>query len=248
MTMIHSALFILHILFGTTALILFWVPLFTEKGRLNHVKFGRYYKNTMYTVAASGALMALMVIAMPLVIKADVLSENADMDKAAYNLRVFWSFLFYLSILSFTGTRHAIAVLNVKDNRQQLRTVGYLFPIVLLTAGGPFIFYLGYAFNQTLHMIFGVLGLLVGASMLRYCLQKEIKNRQWIIEHIGAMMGSGIGAYTASLAFGGRTVLGDLGQWQLLFWVAPGVIGSVISAVFCKKYKLIFQIKKPAIS
>lgn len=243
MTTIHSTLFILHILFGTAALILFWVPLFTEKGRLDHVKFGRYYKNTMYTVAASGALMALMVIAIPLVIKASMLSENTDMEKAAQSLRVFWSFLFYLSILSFTGTRHAIAVLNVKANRQQLRTINYLFPIILLTAGGPFIFYLGYAHSQTLHMIFGVLGLFVGASMLKYCLQKEIKSRQWVVEHISAMMGSGIGAYTAFVAFGGRAILSDLGQWQLLFWIAPGVIGTVISAIFTKRYKAIFQIE-----
>jgi hypothetical protein len=246
MTTVHSALFVLHILFGTTALILFWVPLFTEKGRLNHVKFGRYYKSTMYIVAATGALMALMVLAMPLVIKAAILSATADMERAAQYLRVFWSFLLYLSILSFTGTRHGIAVLNAKRHRERLRTASYLLPIILLTAGGPFIFYLGYAFDQTLHMIFGVLGLVVGASMLKYCLQKEIKERQWITEHIGAMIGSGIGAYTAFVAFGGRTLLADLGQWQLLFWVAPGVIGSIMSAVFCKKYKAMFETKSLA--
>lgn len=248
MTYIHSTLFILHILFGSTALILFWVPLFTEKGKLNHIKFGRYYKHTMYVVAGTGALMALMVIAMPLVIKAAIVGENTNTEKLAHTLRVFWFFLLYLSLLSFTVTRHAVAVLQAKRDRQILRKWHYITPILLLIAGAPIILYVGYINKQTLHMVFSVLGFAVGASMLKYCLKKEIKEREWILEHISAMLGSGIGAYTAFLAFGGRTLLSDLGQWQMLFWIAPGVIGSVASAILCKKYKVVFNIKEKIVA
>jgi hypothetical protein len=48
----------------------FGVPIFTQKGKLNHVKFGRYYANSMYTVAGTGALMALTI---PLVIRAGMI-------------------------------------------------------------------------------------------------------------------------------------------------------------------------------
>lgn len=240
MTYIHSTLFILHILFGTAALILFWVPVFTQKGKLNHVKFGRFYANTMYAVAGTGALMALIVMAVPLVIKADMITQNTDPDRFAHIMRVFWGFLFYLSMLSFTVTKHGMTVLKVKNNRAALRTFAYLTPIIALTAGGPFIFYVGYVNAQTLHMIFGVLGLLVGSSMLKYCLQKNIENGAWLPEHISSMIGSAIGAYTAFIAFGGRAILSDLGQWQIVFWIAPGVIGGIASALVCKKYKSMF--------
>lgn len=240
MTYIHSTLFILHILFGTAALILFWVPVFTQKGKLNHVKFGRFYANTMYAVAGTGALMALIVMAVPLVIKADMITQNTDPDRFAHIMRVFWGFLFYLSMLSFTVTKHGMTVLKVKNNRAALRTFAYLTPIIALTAGGPFIFYVGYVNAQTLHMIFGVLGLLVGSSMLKYCLQKNIENRAWLPEHISSMIGSAIGAYTAFIAFGGRAILSDLGQWQIVFWIAPGVIGGIASALVCKRYKSMF--------
>ena len=248
MTHIHSTLFILHILLGSAALILFWVPLFTEKGKLNHVKFGHVYKNTMYGVAATGAIMAIMVFASPLVIKAQMIGENTNTDKLAHTLRVFWGFLFYLSILSFTGTRHAVAVLRVKNDRKALRTWSYLTPITSLVAGAPVLFYVGYTNSQVLHMVFSILGLLVGTSMLRYCLKTEVKPREWILEHIGSMLGSGIGAYTAFLAFGGRTLLVDLGQWQILFWIAPGVVGSIASAMLCKKYKSVFNVREKAIA
>ena len=240
MTYIHSTLFILHILFGTAALILFWVPVFTEKGKLNHVKFGRFYANTMYAVAGTGALMAMIVMAFPLVIKAQMITQYTDPEKLAHMLRVFWGFLFYLSILSFTITKHGITVLKVKNDRAALRTFSYLTPIIALAAGGPVIFYIGYVNAQTLHMIFGVLGLLVGASMLKYCLQKQIASGAWLPEHISSMIGSAIGAYTAFIAFGGRVVLADLGQWQIVFWIAPGVIGGIASAILCKKYRRMF--------
>jgi hypothetical protein len=243
MTYIHSTLFILHILSGTAALILFWVPMFTEKGKLNHVKFGRYYKNTMYTVAGTGAIMALMVLAFPLVIKASMISENTNTELLAYRLRVFWAFLFYLSILSFTVTRHAVAVLRVKNDRAPLRTFRYLLPVALLILGAPVIFYLGYTTNTILHMVFGVLGLSLGLGILRYCLQANIKHRQWVFEHISSIIGSAIGAYTAFIAFGGRVLLSDLGQWQILFWIAPGVIGTIASAILCKKYKKVFNLQ-----
>jgi hypothetical protein len=32
-------------------------------------------------------------------------------------------------------------------------------------------------------------------------------------------------------------MLGDLGQWQIVFWIAPGVIGAIASARMSRKYK-----------
>jgi hypothetical protein len=200
----------------------------------------------MYAVAGSGALMAIMVLAAPLVIRAGMISQNTDLELLAYRLRIFWVFLFYLSILSFTTTRHAFAVLKVKDKRNELRTFSYLSPIVLLLVGAPMLFYIGYANSIVLHMVFSVLGFMVGMSMLRYCLKEKAKAREWIIEHITSTIGSGIGAYTAFIAFGGRTLLSDLGEWQMLFWIAPGVIGSIASAVLCRKYAGIFNIRAQA--
>ena len=86
------------------------------------------------------------------------------------------------------------------------------------------------------------LGLLLAVSMLRYCLKAKVARRQWVLEHIGSFIGSGIGAYTAFLAFGGRTLFEGLGYWQLVFWIAPGVVGSIASAILCRKYAKIFQV------
>lgn len=235
MLYLHSVSFVLHIMLGSLALILFWVPIFTKKGQLNHKKFGHYYKVAMYGVALTGVLMALLVIASPLVIK----HEYANHEHAAHialRYRYFSVFLLYLALLNFTATRHGIAVLESKSSVEMLRRVNYLGPLWGLALGGLLIFAMGLYRDNTLFIVFGLFGSLIGSNMLRYCLQKEIGRNTWVLEHIGSMIGSGIGAYTAFLAFGARTLLSDLGQWQIAFWIAPGVIGGLAAYLICKHY------------
>lgn len=236
MTSIHSILFAIHILVGSAALVLFWIPIVSKKGQLNHVNFGRYYRTTMYVVAGSGAIMAIMVLLMPAVIKAQHFSGNADPEQVVFTLRLFWGFLLYLSLLSFVTTRHGMAVLAVKSDIVKLRVWHYQLPLWLLLIGGVGFIAAGAMYERTLHLVFGILGILVSVGMLRYSFSKTVKNGQWVVEHLGAMIGSGIGAYTAFLAFGGRSVFADLGSWQLIFWIAPGVIGGIAANIVARNY------------
>ncbi len=72
---------------------------------------------------------------------------------------------------------------------------------------------------------------------------KEIKNptqkADWFIEHMKNMIISGIAAYTAFLAFGGRTLLGNIftGYWMVIPWVAPTFIG-IFAMRYLEKYYL----------
>lgn len=237
MNTIHSLLFVIHIIFGSMALILFWVPIVTKKGGLDHRKFGRHYANTMYAVAASGALMALMVIFAPLVIKHQLVNENTDTKQFVLNLRIFWSFLLYLSLLTFVNVRHGILVLKNKKQHSNMRQWPHLFSIGLLLVGGLLLFSLGITYSNTLHIIFGVLGTVLAIQSGRFCLAKSVPVNRWLVEHIGSSIGSGIGAYTAFMSFGGRSMFGNIGEWQFVFWVAPGVIGAIASARMSRKYK-----------
>jgi hypothetical protein len=236
MAFVHSIFFALHILVGAAALVLFWIPIFSKKGQLNHVVFGRYYKTVMYAVAGTGAIMALMVLSMPLAIKGHHISESANLERALFNIRLFWGFLLYLSLLSFVSTRHGIKVLTEKTNHSNMRTFEYQSPVWLLLIGGVICFVAGIVNERTLHIIFGILGFFLAQGILRYTFKKEVQPGQWVLEHLGTMIGSGIGAYTAFLAFGGRTLFSELGQWQIAFWIAPGVIGTIAANIVAKKY------------
>lgn len=237
MLILHSALFVSHILLGSMALMLFWVPLIAGKGGLNHVKFGRYYGNTMYAVAASGALMAMLVIYDPITLKGHLLGDSSDHHAFANTIRIFWGFLLYLSLLTYVSVKQGFAVLKHKTSSVPLRTAGHLGPIILLLIGGIGVFALGIIHNRVLHIVFGILGIMISTGMLRYCFTEKLKPKQWLIEHLGGMIGSGIGAYTAFIAFGGRKFFADLGSLQIIFWIAPGVIGSIAIYSLSKKYQ-----------
>ncbi|GAA0341830.1 hypothetical protein GCM10009092_02980 [Bowmanella denitrificans] len=240
MNLLYSIVLMCHIMVGSAALLLFWIPAINRKGSLDHIKFGRYYANTMYMVAGSGMLICVLVLIAPLAI------HGLDLDKlspeqARLNIRLFALFLLYLSWLTLASVRHGMLVLRVKQNRILLRSVSHLALLSLLTIGGVSLFGLGLWFNKVLHIIFGILGTIIGSQMLIYCWRRRIGPRQWWIEHLGAMIGSGIGAYTAFLTFGARQVLAAAGYWQLFFWVAPGIIGAVVIAHLSRKYQLEFQ-------
>lgn len=241
MTYLYNIILLVHIVFAFSALVLFWVPIFTKKGQLNHRKFGHYYKSAMYTVAASGVVMASMMMAMPFTIKPEYLNHENPQAVAEY-FRSLNTFLIFLALLTYTSTRHGIAVLSARGKREQLRTFSYLAPVCMLAVGGIALFVSGLTKVHYLHMGFGILGVVLGVSMLRYCLKASMDSNAWILEHIGSMLGSGIAAYTAFLTFGGRTLFSDLGQGQLVFWIAPGVIGSIASYIVCKRYAKLFKV------
>lgn len=233
---LHNGLFIFHILFGSAALILFWMPALTPKGSLDHIRFGRYYANVMYGVALSGALMSLLVLSDPLSIHGQHTPAH-QAQQAASQIRGFSWFLLYLSLLTLTSVRHGILVLKCKQNRQLLRQPKHLLLTSGLVLGGGALLLLGLQANKVLHIIFALLGMILGGQMLHYSFRHQLTPRQWWIEHLGAMIGSGIGAYTAFFAFGGRQLLSGIGQWQLAFWIAPGVVGGLVITWLARKYQ-----------
>jgi hypothetical protein len=219
------------------ALLLFWVPVLSKKGSLDHVKFGRYYAKVMYLVAGSGALMAVLVIYAPLSIKSQLISNTTDTQSLALNLRIFWSFLLYLSLLTFANIRHGHMVVNHKVQHHKMRNSTHLLTILMLFAGGLSIFVIGALYGNVLHIIFGLFGTTLAVQMGRFCLAKVVDKNAWLVAHIGSFIGSGIGAYTAFVAFGARRLLADLGDLQMIFWIAPGLIGGIVIARMSRKYQ-----------
>jgi len=237
MLTLHTLSFFIHIICGSAALLLFWAPALMKKGSLDHITFGRYYNQCMYLVSLTGAIMALLVLASPVLIHVDLLSKAENAQWLTQRYRIFSALLLYLSLLTAVSVRHATLVLRYKQNRQKLTQALHLAMMLSLAVGALPIFYLGYQFKQHLHLIFAILGLLIATGMLRYSIRKHIKAGEWVSEHLAAIIGSGIGAYTAFFAFGARQLFNQLGhQWQLIFWIGPGVVGAICIAYLSRKY------------
>ena len=226
-----------HISAGACALVLFWLPALLKKGSPSHSRFGRYYVYAMYTVAATGCTMATLGLINPLAViqhaetTPDLLAEQIA---ARSNT---WIFLLYISLLTLTTVRHGVLVLRHKAQRQHLKAPSHLLLVLALTLAGPVMALWGYQQSLTLAMIFGLLGTTVGAGFLRYSLKASLTKMEWWIEHLGAMIGSGIACYTAFFAFGGSRLFSSHGNLQLMSWILPGAVGLVVIRYLSRQYR-----------
>ncbi len=237
MQSIHSTIVYLHIIAGAISLVLFWLPCLSRKGGATHRQFGNYYINAMLFTSISGVISSSIVLILPLAIYPNMPSHFESVAYFVAYLEGQYIFLLMLSLLVWNNVRHAKHVLVVKRNTQQLRTLSYLWLPALLFVVAGIALYQGIKYHITLTCIFAPIALLNAIGIMRYSLQKEAPRGQWVREHIGHIIGSGIGAYTAFFAFGGRTLFEGLPTLQLASWIVPSIIGVPFTIWLNYKYK-----------
>lgn len=237
LTTLYQSISLTHIVLGSLALLLFWGPVLSQKGGALHRRTGRYYSLCMHLVAASGIVMTLFVWALPAAAKPELMSRALS-DPALYQrLMQQNSFLFLLSLLTWVTIRHAQLSLKTKQDRTLLRHWTVLGPVLLLLAISV-TGLLNYATQPPLVLVFACIGLSTTVGILRYCFIRQPGPKAWLAEHAVAMLASGIAAYTAFSAVGGRTLLSSVlhGHWQMLPWLAPTLLG--LPAIFWYRRKL----------
>lgn len=237
MQSIHSTLVFLHIITGAISLFLFWVPCLTRKGGKQHRQFGDYYIKAMLFTSISGVVSSTIVLFLPLTIYPAVPAHFESVEYFVAYLKGQYLFLLMLSLLVWNNVRHAKRVLEVKKNVHHMRTLQYLWLPCLLFIVASVALYQGITYSITLTCIFAPIALLNALGIIRYALQKSIPNGKWVVEHIGHIIGSGIGAYTAFFAFGGRTLFEGIPSLQIASWVLPSLIGVPFSIWLGKKYR-----------
>lgn len=240
MTTIHSLLIYTHILFGAAALVLFWVPVIAQKGSPLHRRAGRYYAAAMYIVSVSAFIACLFVLADPIGMrKPELDATSAQAAEVAWQLRMGALFLLMLSVLVFTSVRHGLLALREKREAGILRTPSHRGLILALGALGLGVGGIGIAQGLILLMIFAGIAIVAAIGMFRETLPERLTRSERTIAHLGGLIGSGIGAYTAFFAFGGARFVGDLlpGQWQALAWIIAPVVGTIAIRRLNRRYR-----------
>lgn len=243
MNLFHQVAMFAHIAIGSCALIVFWIPVFTRKGNLNHKRFGRYFAWAMYAVSFSGIAMAGLDLLFPVAMHAPDMILTPDEElRVNAQVRPFALFLLSLSILVLTSTRHGWLAILHKEERNALRQPAHIALCSSLVAVGAVLLVTGLNMGSWLFMIFGVLEVFTGFNMLRYVFRTTLRPREWWIQHLTGLIGSGIGAYTAFAVFGGRSLFDELfgnsfSDITIVLWVAPGVIGGIAIALLSRKYQ-----------
>jgi len=244
--LIHSAAFYLHITIGSLALVVFWLPLIAKKGSANHIRFGNWFAKGMYAVSISGVLMSSLVLADPIGIRYPLNDFSVErIAQIAAQQRIFAGFLLMLSVLVFSNVKQSLLVLKAKANRELLKTPFHLATLTVLGVMGAVMAWIGITQQIILFQIFSVLSMLNAFGGFRYIFKETLKKREWVIAHLGNIVGAGIGAYTAFFAFGGRRFLSEIftGQLQVIPWIVPGVVGISLMTYFNRKYRQQYRVQ-----
>ncbi len=247
MQSLHQLSFYIHIVIGAFALLVFWIPVFARKGSFNHKRFGRFFASAMYAVALSGLIMASLDMAFPLSGHSPANTEMSVQAQtaAAQNIRQFALFLFSLSILVLATTRQGWLAIRSKADRSILRTPLHVLLNIGLVIAGASVLLTGILTAEWLFGIFGGFEIVVGITQLHYSFKPRLNPQEWWIEHLGGMSGSGIAAYTAFFVFGGSSLMerlfsGIYADFQLMLWIAPGMVGGLAIALLSRRYTRLF--------
>ena len=216
-----TILLFIHVPAGFISLVLFWIPVFTNKGGNTHKFAGRWYMYTMWTVVLSAALLSI----------SNVIVGNYVMA----------AFLGYLTIITAYPLWYAWEIFNHKKGISQryydLRrywNIGLFGASVFLIAFAAF---LKFKDEGMLMLFFGLLSLPAGLEVKKS--KTKIGEVMPIVEHIRGTLISGIAAYTAFFAFGGRQFLSHvfIGQLMIIPWITPTIIGLAIIQIMKRKYR-----------
>lgn len=219
MEQIHSVFLPVHIAAGCISIVIFWIPVFVRKGSKSHNLVGRWYINSMVVVLFTSM----------------VLSVN-NIFKQEYILALF---LIHLTFLTAFPLWHGYTILKRKKTSskgfKKMRSILLLSLGIssIVCIGTALLLWYSYGRQDILLIIFGILGL----SSAKDIFNKPVFSNR-VAQHLDGMIVSGIAAYTAFFAFGGRTLLGSLleGNLMIIPWILPTVIGIIAIRLWKRKY------------
>ena len=231
-----------HVIFGFVGLAAFWIPIFSKKGGKRHVLFGKVFEICAYVVLAGAGLSVLY--------RAYTYNEmGLTLDHNAF---AFIFFLGYLAWVTYVGLRHALMVLRRKPNPETIATPLNRSMAISSIAASVLVIVYALIYKPQVQIILYALspiGFGIGFGILRYLRGAHDSKRQWMYEHLGGMLGTGIAFHTAFAVFGATRLfdIGLTGWVAVIPWIAPAAIGIPATFIWTRKLRRRFgELPQPA--
>lgn len=217
---LFKTLIVAHVISGSVALISFWVPVVARKGGALHRKAGRLFSLSLYAAAYCAIGMALLNL---------TLASNRHptlADRDVFDGLFGWMML-YLGALTIGLGHYGIASARSRgrspDNRAPVNIAVQLCVIALAVKCGVE----GYRLSQPLMIGLAALGFAAAITFLIAMARRSQRTRSHVREHLKAMVGAGISAYTAFLSVGLLQIFPDH-VFNPAIWSIPSMIGVVL--------------------
>lgn len=223
----------IHIAFGSVGLVAFWLPVFARKGGRVHRVAGQVFRGSAYGVLSAAAITVTLRIAQLL---------NAGQGPAERGEAwAFVLFLAYLTLVTWVMINFGIGVLQHKRDLRTMKRFGVRLQAYLAAAASVGIVAWGLYWqpqNAILLYALAPIGILNAINILR-SISGESSRQQWLLEHLGAMLGCGIAYHTAFAVFGANRWFdfSHSGWLSVVPWVLPSALGIPAIIIWSRHYR-----------
>ena len=194
-----------HVMAGLIGLLAFWTPALARKGGATHVRAGRVFFWCTCAIAATGMLMAALLLGAPLTVhplRRAVSAERAAI--IAREIRLTAPFLFYLVLITFAPVYHGVRVLATRRAPDQLRTPFHTAVHVATIVASVGMLVLGLSTGRFVYAALSPIGFLIGFGDLGFARKPYPSPMAWWYEHMNSMLGGGVAFHTAFFVLGMR--------------------------------------------
>ncbi len=226
-----------HITTGAIGLVLFWIPVIGRKGSANHRRFGTWYARLMLVTASMAFCMAMTTLVTPMATH----PKQVALNWPQYRIEgIFGWMMAYLAILTVQLVWHG--VVTIRNKRQHLanRHPGNIAINVAVILAALVCAWRGSLIDETLMMAFSIVGVASGLTNLWFIFKDSPSKILYQLEHVKAIVGSGISVYTAFMAFG-FVRLNPGHALNPKMWAIPLVVGLVIIIYHQIRIQLAFR-------
>jgi cadmium resistance protein CadD (predicted permease) len=238
LTVFHI-LIAIHIAFGAVGLVSFWVPVVGKKGAKNHRQWGKVFWFTIMVAGSVAVCLSLLTLYDPLATHPHLMKMGAPFVRGIFGIMMLYLAILTLN-LAWYGLETTKNKANHVANRKGLNLV--LQPLLILAALGCAIE--GVLIKQYLMVGMSMIGFATAGTNLVFMFNNAPAPKEYLKEHVKAIVGSGISVYTAFFAFGAVRFMPEMALHPGL-WSVPLVVGLSIILYHHRKIGLSLKRRVP---
>ncbi|MEL6506253.1 MAG: hypothetical protein AAFR29_01340 [Pseudomonadota bacterium] len=223
-----------HITTGAPGLISFWVPVLSRKGSRSHKFWGKAFTIMMLITGCFAVAMASMTLIYPVATHPQLMNHPEFSDPRLIRGIFGWMML-YLAILTINLAWYGwLAVRHKRQHAGNMAWHNVCLQIILFIASVNCAIQ-GILIGQLMMVGISFVGFATVGTNLWFILNRAPTPRTWLLEHIKALVGTGISVYTAFFAFGAVRYVPQLALNPVL-WAVPLVTG--LALILYHQYKV----------
>lgn len=224
----------IHILTGAPGLVGFWVPVLSQKGGARHRWWGRNFAVLMLITGTVAMMMATLTLVAPMPTHPHLVDHPEFSDPALVK-GVFGWMMFYLGLLTVNLTWYGWrCAVNKRQQFKNQTPLNWGLQAALLAASANCAFQ-GYLISQPMMIGISMVGFATVATNVWFLVKPRPSPIEWLLEHIKAIVGTGISVYTAFFAFGAVRLMPELALTPGL-WAIPLVTG--LAMIFYHRHQV----------